>query len=488
MRALDFTGLGGLLLLVLPFLAIACVLLSAPVALLIGRRQHEEERVARAPLLVAAIAVLLEALLALALLRQSGVREGFPLPVSRLYFELTPYAVGGVLALSFVTLVLFASAELSQAGPGVVTAGSAAAILFAFASQVVVALAGSLPTAVTGLGLCSVAVSLLLLIEAFKHARPARLWLAGWALAIPIGAFAFLWPYRALRVGSDMLDARMLLRLADPALVHSALARLWLAGALTTAAGLVAFAALPRVRLIAPVAPATCAGLGAVGVLPSLLRLTATAFPAGPPPLAHHWLSSRLAALAVGCGIMAAAVALAPLSHFRRLYLLSVGCLGGLAWVMAVFDRSCATVALLQALLVALALPICFGAVAALDATRTSPPVSPSWLPFTSAVALPIVAGILWGWPWAAARGAGTALAGLLLAGVLLTSAIRLAVQLARDRRAALHHGFFPLSTRLPQLKAVLFEGVFALSWCLMVLLLAALWLPTLAHLVPPLP
>jgi len=405
MQGLDFPGVGGMLLLILPGFSVVCVLLTAPVARAIGRRQHEEEQVLRAPLLVAAVAVLAGAVLASAVLRQLGPGE-MPLPVGPLYFELTAYSLSSVLCLSLVVLVLLGATELSQGRAGVLSTQELAAVLFAWGAQCFLALSGGLPTALMGVSLTVASISLFLLLEAFRHPRRGKLWLIGWAVAITVGAFVLLLPFHGMALGSDMLDARAFLRSGGSRVAEAALFRLWLAGGLAGLAGLVAFASTPRVPVSLSPGPLVLAGSALVGVLPALHRITQGVMPPG--SLADSPLGSHLRLTWMALGVVALVVALARLNAYRRLCLLCAGCVCGLAWVLsfALLPRPSLTLA--GAIGVALALPVCFGAVLALEAARVSPSSAPRRLPFVALVLLP-VASVLIG-PWAAVVGSQLAL------------------------------------------------------------------------------
>jgi len=173
---------------------------------------------------------------------------------------------------------------------------------------------------------------------------------------------------------------------------------------------------------------------------------------------------------------VALVVALARLNAYRRLCLLCAGCVCGLAWVLsfALLPRPSLTLA--GAIGVALALPVCFGAVLALEAARVSPSSAPRRLPFVALVLLP-VASVLLG-PWAAVVGSQLALgaqfAGLLLSALLALLAIaRVLLPLLGDRREALARGLFAS----PHLSA---ELAVLLPWLLLTAAAVASWSPAL--------
>jgi hypothetical protein len=445
MQGLQFTGVGGTLLLVLPVLSIGCVLLTGPVARAIGRRQHEEEQVVRAPLIVALISVIAEAGLALALMRQPALRGGAPLAVGPLCFELTTYGVASVFSLAAFVLVLLVATELSRAEAGVLATDELAAVLFAWGGQIHLALSGGLPTALVGVSLTGAAVSLLLLLEALRHRRRARLWLIAWAVLIPVGVAVLLWPLHRLPLGSDLLDARALLRSGGTRAAEALLLRIWLAAGLAALAGLVAFASIPRVAVSLSPGPAAIAGGALAGALPALCRVTAAILPAS--SLADGWLGPHLRAVWIAAGIVALAVALLRLSTWRRLCLLSVGCVCGLGWSVAFAGVPRAVLVLAGPVAAALALPLCFGAMVTLEVSRVSPSSTPRSLPSLAVVIFPAL--VLLAGPWVAAVGLGGSLSaqlgGLLLSGLLAAVALlSVALPLMQDRREALGHGHFP--------------------------------------------
>ncbi|MBM3475796.1 MAG: hypothetical protein FJX75_21220 [Armatimonadetes bacterium] len=445
MQGLEFVGVGGMLLLVLPLLSIACVLLTSPVARAIGRRQHEEEQVLRAPLIVALISVIAEGALALALLRQPALRGGAPLPVGPLYFGLTTYGVAGVFSLAAFVLMLLVATEFSRAEPAVLGTDELAGVLFAWGGQTLLALSDGLPTALVGVSLTGVAASLLLVLEALKHRRRARLWLIAWAVLIPLGVWLLLWPLHGRELGSDLLDARALLRSGGARTAEALLLRGWLAAGLAAVAGLVAFVSIPRVPVSLSPGPAILAGGAVIGALPALCRVTGAVLPAG--ALADGWLGPHLRAVWIAAGVIALAVALLRLSTWRRLCLLSVGCVCGLGWSLAFAGVPRSALVLAGPVAAALALPLCFGAAVALEATRLSPSSAPRSLPLPATVLFPALA--LLAGPWLAAAGLGGPLGAQLggfLLGVLLAAValLSVAVPLINDRREALSYGHFP--------------------------------------------
>ena len=489
MQGLEFAGVGGMLLLVLPLLSIVCVLLTAPVARAIGRRQHEEEQVVRAPLIVALISVIAEGGLALALMRQPALRGGAPLPVGPLYFELTTYGVASVFSLAAFVLVLLIATELSRAEPAVLATDELAAVLFAWGAQSFLALSGGLPTALMGVWLTGAAISLLLLLEALKHRRRARLWLIAWAVLIPAGVFVLLWPLRGMELGSDMLDARALLRAGGTRAAEAVLLRPWLAVGLAAVAGLAAFASIPRVPVPLSPGPAILAGGALAGALPALCRVTAAILPAS--ALADGWLGPHLRAVWIAAGIVALVVALMKLSAWRRLCLLSVGCVCGLAWALAFAGLPRSALILAGPVVAALALPLCFGAVVALEATRHSPSSSPRSLLFLAAVLFPALA--LLAGPWLAAVGLrgslGAQLGGFLLSVLLAATAlVGVALPLANDRREALRHGHFLASRPDTFWKWLIPERGVLGGWLVLAALACGCWATGLGDLLRLLP
>jgi hypothetical protein len=476
MQGLEFAGLGGLLLLVLPALALACVLLTAPVARVIGRRQHEEEQVARAPLLVAVLAVGVQMCLAFALGRHPGLRAPAPLPLGPLYFELTGQAVASVFCLSAFVLVLLAATELSRAEPRALSTAEIAAVLFAWGAQCILALAGGVPTALVGLWLVAIGTSLLLLIEALKHARRARLWLVGWAVAVPLGVFLLLLVFRGVALGSDMLDARVAMRSVGGYPAHGALVRLWLAGGLAGVAGLVAFAGIPRVTVSRSPGPLVLAGGGLTGALPTLYRVTAGLFPTGALLGAEVRLGPQLRAVWAAVAILALVTAYVRLSAYRRLCLLSVGCVCGSAWALTLFSSASVPAAQWTAAAAALALPLCFGATLALEGARLAPTSAPRHLPLAAILLFPVCAVASVAWPGSAAlrAGAGAALSALILCGLLAAAAwVAVGMPLVRERLQALRRGCFAASAGGLRRSALIGELVVLAVWLI-------LWVPAI--------
>jgi hypothetical protein len=487
MQGLEFAGLGGLLLLVLPVLSLACVLLTAPVARIIGRRQHEEEQVARAPLLVAVLAVGVQMCLAFALGRHPGLRAPAPLPLGPLYFELTSYAVASVFCLSAFVLVLLAATELSRAEAGVLSTAEVAAVLLAWGAECFLALAGGMPTALMGLWLVAIATSVLLLIEALKHARRARLWLIGWAVAVPLGALLLLLAFRNVPLGSDMLDARVALRSVRGYPAHGALLRLWLAGGLVPVAGLIAFAAIPRVTVSRSPGPLVFTGGALTGTLPALYHLTAGLFPAGALLGAELRLGPQLRAVWVAVAIVALVMAYVRLSAYRRLCLLSVGCVCGSAWALTLFSLASVPAAQWTAAATALALPLCLGATLALEAARLSPTSTPRHLPLAAILLFPVCALVSVAWPGSAAlrAGAGAALSALILCGLLAAAAwVAAASPLLRERLQALRRGCFTASAGGLRRSALIGELAVLVVWLILGVPAIGLWSAGLRELV----
>ncbi len=476
MQGLEFSGVGGLLVLVLPALAALCVLLTAPVARAIGRRQHEEEQVVRAPLLVAGIATLIEAALALAVFRHTSA-EGTPLPVGPLYFELTPYALSSVFALTAVVLVLLIATELSQARAGVLGTDQLAGLLFAWGAQCFLALAGGLPTALMGLWLACASVSVLLILEAFRHARGGRLWLLAWAVAVPIGTFLLLLPFHGLPLGSDMLDARAMLRTGGLRTAEGLLLRLWLGVALSAVAGLIAFAAIPRVRVSLSPGPLACAAGALTGALPTAFRVTIGSLPAA--ALAESQLGPHLRMVWMALGIAALVIALARLSAFRQLCLLCVGCVCGAGWALSFPEAMARPLVLAGPLAGALALPLCFAALYALETAAASPSTAARRLPFAALVLFPALSVL--GGPWFALVGSrvptGAQLAALVLNMLLAAVAVvRVAIPLAAERRECLSRGLFAGSQGAASPGRVIGEAVPPVIWLALSAAAVACW------------
>jgi len=480
MSGLEFGGVGGVLLLVLPGLAALCALLTAPVARAIGRRQHEEEQVIRAPLLVGGIAGLIEAGLALALLRRVEAAE-VPLPVGPLYFELSPYALSSVFTLTAVLLVLLAATELSQNRAGVLPADQLAGVLFAWGALCFSALSGSLTTALTGVWLTGVSVSVLLLLEAFRHTRRGKLWLIGWAVVAPIGVFLLLWPFQGLDLGSDLVDARALLRSGGLRAAEALLLRLWLAGGLVPMMGLLALATIPRAPVSFSPGPAVFGAGALAGTLPALLRLTLSVVPVGSltdgglgPPLRSAWVT---------LGVLVLPFVLYGLSPFRRLCLLCVGCVCSLGWMAAHTGATPSLWAHLGPLAAALALPLCLAAVQALETARVLPSAAPRRLPLSAVVLFPAavaLSGVLAGLSDPDAQTPAIVFRDTVLAALFVTGAVAVGWLAARARQEAVRHGQFSRpGGRLPHLD----ELIVLVPWLVLVAAALLCWSAALREL-----
>ncbi|HJN17769.1 MAG TPA: hypothetical protein QGH10_19880, partial [Armatimonadota bacterium] len=110
----DWAGIGVVLLLVLPTLAVACVLITAPFSQWIGRRHDEEEQVIRAPLLVACIAIAAEAGVAIWLLVRGLPAQGIIVDVGRSALRADAFAAGTVLTVSAIAFIALIAAELAR--------------------------------------------------------------------------------------------------------------------------------------------------------------------------------------------------------------------------------------------------------------------------------------------------------------------------------------------------------------------------------------
>jgi hypothetical protein len=480
-------GVAALLLLVLPALAALCVVLTAPVARAIGRRQREEEQVLRAPLLVAGIAALIETGLAAALFRRAAGGE-VPLPIGPLYFELSPYSLSSVLTLSTVVLVLLVVTELAQNRAGVVGADQLAGVLFAWGALCCLALAGSLSTALLGVWLNGAAASGLLLLEAFRHGRWGKLWLVGWAVLIPLGLFVLLLPFRGLELGEDLLDARVLLRSRGVLAAEGLLLRLWLAGGLTVLAGLVAFASMPRVP--APLSPAPIVLTAGVlaGTLPAVFRVSLSVLPGS--VLVDGHLASNLRIVWIIAGIVSLLASLLTAPPLRRLCMHCVCVVAGVGWLMARFDPLRATWPVAGSLGATLSLPLCFAAVQAVEVARVLPAAAGRWLPWSAILLFPATAA-LWshsepflepsrlvapGQVWAR-------MGDLLFIALLVVGGVAaVAMPLVRHRQEALRRGQFSGSGgTLPAQQ--LGELVVLVPWIVLVALLVMHWGPAIREL-----
>lgn len=430
---MDPSILVALLLLVLPPLAVICTLLTGPVAAVIGRYQREEEQVTRAPVFVAGAALMLEACLAV-FLRASPATQSHPFPLlefGSFTILVDTYTLAVVVGLSVVTFLALVGADLSRAVLGELRTVEVGAVLFVWAANVALSMAANLRMLTVSVFLADLAVSAVLLTEAWRHSKVGRTWLVGCAVALPLIGWALLGSARGLVGGDGSYGDYHLVSQARPALVRSSLAGLWLAGGWLAAAGPLLIAATPRRPAIAfPSAGLLCAAALA-GTMPALFRATTDAFPAPSPRpfLRHEWLSPWMAAVAVILGLAALAVARARLSPFRRLCLLGFGSLCLLAWAMTSLARSGAEAVVLQANLAGVLLPLAFAATTAFEHSRWA--VQPIRLPRSAATVLPVLASIPWAWPVIAVAGRSAlyVIAGAALGATLLATAAALSAQ-----------------------------------------------------------
>jgi hypothetical protein len=482
----DPAVLGGLLLLVLPVVGTLCVLLTGPVARSIGRRHQEEEQAARAPGIVAGIVLLLEAGLAIALRQAPAVRGGIRVTVGPSAFEIDPYVVGTVTALAVVTLLAVCAAEFSRRDWRPSRANELAAVLFVCAAHVFLALAGSLQMVALAVAVGCLAVSALLLVEAWSRAKSGRAVLVIGAVLLPLIGWLLLLPYRHLSPAADLQEAGTALQAAHLALAHGMLARLWVAGGLLLPIAALLLAALPPTQTQSlPALPALFA-ISIVGALPALFRITVVAFPRGSPAYCHEWLSPRLAIVAVGLGLLGLSVAQARVSAFLRLGLVALGQTCSLAWLMAAFSKTAASAALLAAVGPAALLGLCFACV----------PPARRRLPGLWRVAGFLLFVVSWPWAWfggMAARGIGLyTVAGTALAAMLVLSGIRLSGQAVRMKpdlaRPAVIENSLASGRPIFRDDSLVRDVVTVVVLALLGALLAALWIPSAQSLSPPLP
>ncbi len=483
---LDPAVLGGLLLLVLPFIGALCVLLTGPIASGIGRRHQEEEQAARAPGMVAGIVLLLEACLAVVLRQAPGLRGGIRVMVGASVFELDPYAVGTVLALSVVTVLAISATEFSRGPQRPSRASELAAVLLVWAAHVLFALAGNLQLVALGLAVGSLAVSAVLLVEAWRRAKSGRTVLVIAAVLLPAVAWLLLLPCRHLGAPAGLREAGAAMWALNPATVHGLLARLWVAGGLLVPVAALLLAALPPPETRGlPAVPALFA-ICLAGALPALFRITVLAFPGRSPAFCQEWLSPRLAVAGVALGLLALTIAQMRVCAFLRLGLVAFGQACSLAWLMAAFDRGTASVAVLAAAAPAVLVGLCFASV----------PPARNRLPglWRVAGASLFLAAAPWAWfGGVAARGIGLyTVAGTVLAVMLVVSGIRLSGQAVRMK---------PDPARLTLVESSMLSGrpffhdhcavsdlVIVIAFALLAVVLIALWMPSARGLYPPLP
>lgn len=477
MQGLELAGVGGILLLVLPVLSIVTVLLTAPVAKFVAKRRHEEAQVARAPMVVALAAISVEGVMAFALALRAELRAGMLLLFGPLALDVTPAAAAGIFSVSAFLFVLLVSIELSQARPAVMSLSELAAALGVWAVQSLVLLHGDVPTMMVGVWLIGVVVSLLLLIEAPKHYRVPRLWLVAWAILVPCGVLALLWPLRDWHFGADLVDTRALLRAAQGAPAATLSLRIWLSTSWAVLAGVLAFAAVPKVRTLTSPGPALIASAAVLSTFPSTARLTAAVLPPELDAAIH--LGPTLRAFEVAFGIVLAGVTLLKLDTFRRLWLFCAAWTCGAGWAFAFPEAPMGLVAIASPIFAAFSIPFCFAAISALAASRVTSSLAPPWLPVAAIILFPLTAAL--GGPWVAAVTSGAPfpvqLPGLLLAAAIGIAAIwGVAAPLIADRRDAFAYGLFPRSQPSARRSRLVGDLVLLVVWLLLACLALAGW------------
>jgi hypothetical protein len=435
----DSTVLGALVLLVLPPLAALCVLATGPVADAIGRRQHEEEQVVRAPVVVAGLALLLEVLVAAFLRQAHGVGQELRLAVGAGALWVDRYAVIGVLAVSLAMLAALVGAEATRPRDTKISTLEVASLLLLWAAQVAVMLAGMLRTVASTVALAGVAVSVALLLSARREARPARLALTAAAVGGPIIVWLLLRPLAHLDAGPDISEASGALRQTDPATVHAALGGLWLAGVAFPALAVVLLALAPQQRIAGAGVPAALVAATMAGALPALFRVTVMAFPAGSPIYALEWLSPRLGWTAALLGVAALALVQARVSLWHRVSLTVFGQICLLTWCLAHFTPSAAHLGLAVAAIVGLTLPVYFAQVASLDRAAGAPWLATGSRLSRAARLLEVCVFLPWGLIIAVSAPGGVVLVALVLA-----AGVRLGIDLRRAEPPRPRAGLLP--------------------------------------------
>jgi hypothetical protein len=438
--SLDLHVVGALMLLVLPPVAALCVLLTRPLADAIGRRQREEAQVLRAPVLVAGVALLLEALLAAALWRTPDIRRELGVALGGSVLWLDRYTVGSVLALSVAMLLGLGGAEavrLPDRKPSIL---ELAAALLLWAAHVGLALSGSLHTAAGALVVCGLAVTAALLLAGSREARLARLAMIGLAIAGPIVGWLLLASLRHVPAVADFDDAQEALRALDPRLVHAAVGRLWVAGLAFPAAAMLLLALSPRQRREGYALAPTLVAVLLTGALPGLLRVTLLAFPSGSPTYALEWLAPRLAAASIIAGLLAAGAAQLRCGPWVRISLVAFGLACTITCAAAAFTSDGVRATLLQAGVAGVLLPFCLLAGAAADRGPLSPLHAVSPALYDAGWVLLVPACLPLAWPAAVGTHGlgGYAVGGTLLALAVTAAWLRLQAQLLTDRPRAL--------------------------------------------------
>jgi len=384
---MDFAAFGGLLLLSIPPLAVVCVLLTGPVAEVIGRWQREEAQVVRAPVVVGGVALLVEAILAVALWNMHAVRAELRVTVGQGALWVDRYAMGAILAVSAAMLMALVGAEIARPRDTRVDCLEVGAVMFLWAAQVALLLAGTLPAVTVAVALSSLAVGITVLLAARLEEGLSRAGLTATAVLVPMLVWLVLGAARRLPAGAGISEADTALRTADPDVVRAALGSLWMGGTVPLVAGTALLGAAPRQGALGYVGLAGLVAAGMTGMLPALFRISAMAFPAGSPVYALQWLSPRLGWTAIVLAVAALGLVHAPAGLWRRGSLAAVGLLCGLGWCMSHFGHAGVEMALMVSACAGLTFPLYLGLVVSTDRARPAAPgANPSSLRWSSPV------------------------------------------------------------------------------------------------------
>jgi len=424
---MDFAAFGALLLLFIPPLAALCVLLTGPVAEAIGRWQREEAQVMGAPVAVAGVALLVEAVLAAVLWNMRAVGAELRVTVGQGALWVDRYAMGGVLAVSLAMLMALVGAEIARPRDTKVDCLKVGSVMFLWATQVALLLAGTLPTVTVAVALSSLGVGIALLLAARLEGGLSRVGLTAAAVLVPTLVWLLLGAARRLPAGPDISEADTALRTVDPDVVRAALGSLWLAGTVPLVAAIALLTAAPRQRALGYAGIAGLVAAGMAGTLPALLRVTVMAFPAGSPVYALQWLSSRVGWTAIVLGVAALGLVHAPAGLWRRSSLAAVGLLCALGWCVSHLGHAGAEVALTLSACVGVTLPLYLGHVMSVDRAEPSVPAAERSSLLWSSRVLEACVFL----PWALGV-AVSSLGGLVLVAVVIGAGVRLENDLRR--------------------------------------------------------
>jgi hypothetical protein len=325
-------------------------------------------------------------------------------------------AMGGVLAVSAAMLMALVGADIARPREARVDCLQVGSVMFLWATQVALLLAGSLPGVTVAVALSSLAVGVVLLLAARLETGLARKALTVAAVLVPALVWLALGAARHLPAGPDISEADATLRAADPASVRAALGWLWVGGTVPLVAAIALLAAAPRQRALGYAGIAGLVAAGLAGTLPALLRVTVMAFPSGSPVYALEWLSPRLGWTAALVGVAALILALASVELWRRANLTALGQLCLLGWCVSRFGHTSTQVALVLSACVGLTLPLYLGLAALVARAQLGRPEAGRSALLWSSRVLGLCMSLPWGWSVALSVPNGGLLAGGVMA------------------------------------------------------------------------